>query len=423
MSICVVGINHKTADVAVREKVYFPFDKLSLYLRDLLQGACAREAVLLSTCNRSELYCQSDNIDAVFDWFCAQTSLTRQQLEPFVYKRLDQEAVAHIMEVACGLDSMVLGESQILGQMKAAFSESCTVSAVDALFHRLFQQVFSVAKEIRSATAIGACPVSVASAAVHFVQQNHPHLNQANVVLIGAGEMTELLIRYLQKVSMLSSLSIVNRSVDKATQLVSSWGGRVYALDELHEALTHADVVFSATGLATPLVTKEIVAQVLPRRHHKPLIFIDIGVPRNVDPAVAELAHTQLYCIDDLKVIIEKNRQGREHAAVKARELIYKESMAFMSSVHSFDKVSNTIRAYRRQIEAICREELIKAKQNLRAGMNPHDALDAFAYAFTKKLLHSPSVQLRQAGAEGKLELLRLATQLFSIPDAEVTER
>lgn len=418
MSIFVIGINHKTAPVALREKVYFALDKVGLYLQDMLSQGVAREAVLLSTCNRSELYCEADDIRAARGWFCAQTSLPRDEVEPSLYVYKEEDAVAHMMQVACGLDSMVLGEPQILGQMKEAFSESCAVNAIGTSFHRLFQQIFSLAKEIRTATAIGACPVSVASAAVHFVKQQTAHFAEANVVLIGAGDTTELLLRYLS-MHLVKPMTVVNRSLEKAAALVNEFGGHVYGLDHLSDALSQADIVFSATGSAVPIVTKKIMADVMDRRADKPMTLIDIAVPRDIEAAAGELPLVQLYCIDDLKVIIEKNRQGREHAADKAREMIRNKSTDFMTELKSLDKVTHTIRAYRGQIEEICRAELLKAKQQLRQGADAALVLDMFAHAFTQKLLHAPSVQLRQAGAEGRFELLRLAKQLFSIPDPE----
>jgi glutamyl-tRNA reductase len=419
MSIFVVGINYKTASVALREKAYFAFDKLTLYLQDILNQGVANEAVLISTCNRSELYCDSDDIHGVRDWFCNHVSLTRQELEPALYIYRDEEAVAHMMRVACGLDSMVLGEPQILGQLKEAFSEACAAGSVSTLFNRLFQQIFMVAKDIRTTTAIGACPVSVASAAVHFVKQRMIDFQEANVVIIGAGDTTALLMRYLQS-HLTKAISLVNRSLDKAESLMEGFAGDVYGLDQLANALERADIVFSATSSASPVVTKEVMKKVMQARQMKPIMFIDIAVPRDIDPDVSELANVQLFCIDDLKSIIEKNRQGREHAADKAYELIQTKSRLFFAELKSMDKVAHTISAYRGQIEAICRAELLKAKLQLHQGADSMVVLEAFATAFTKKLLHSPSVQLRQAGAEGRFELLKFAKQLFSIPDPEV---
>jgi glutamyl-tRNA reductase len=420
MSIFIIGINYKTAPLTLREKVYFALDKLPLYLQDLLSREIAQEAVLLSTCNRSELYCRASDIAAVRDWFCEQTLIPRHELEPALYIYRNEEAVAHIMQVACGLDSMVLGEPQILGQMKDAFSESCSANAVEASFHQLFQQVFSIAKEIRTTTAIGACPVSVASAAVHFAKQNTQLFNEANVVLVGAGDTAALMMRYLKN-HLQKPPALVNRNIGKAAALAEDTGGKVYGLDEMAEALSQADIVFTATGSAHPVVTKEIVTEAMKRhKHTRHLMMIDIAVPRDIDPAVAELEGVQLFCIDDLKVIIEKNMLGREHAADKAREMIRERSAAFIAEIQSLDKVAHIIRAYRGVIEEICQAELLKAKHQLRKGIDPAQVLESFAYTFTNKLLHTPSVQLRQAGVEGRFELLRFTRQLFAIPDKEV---
>lgn len=418
MSIFVVGINHTTAPVTLREKIYFATDKLPLYLQDLLNRGDAYQAVLISTCNRSELYCEAADCGRLRDWFCAQTQSSREEMDAALYVYRDEEAVAHIMRVACGLDSMIMGEPQILGQVKEAFSESCTAGAVSTSFHRLFQQIFSVAKEIRTVTAIGACPVSVASAAVHFVKQKVPVFQEANVVLIGAGDTTELLLRYL-KTQIATAVTVVNRTTDKAEMLFSQYGARVYGLDDLPAALASADIVFSATGSVLPIVNQAVVSQVMQQRAGTPLMFVDIAVPRDIDPAVAEIENVQLYCIDDLKAIIETNRRGREHAADKAHEMIRKQSIDCIAEFRSFDKVAHTIRAYRGQIEEISMTELLKARQQLVRGVSPEEVLDSFANAFIKKLLHTPSVQLRQAGQEGRFELLRFAKQLFAIPDAE----
>lgn len=420
MSIIVIGMNHKTAPLALREKVYFETEKLALYLQDIIQSGFAHEAVLLSTCNRSELYCDTDDIKAVHDWFYAQTNdCKREDLDAVLYTYRDEEAVRHIMNVACGLDSMVLGEPQILGQMKAAFSESCTAGAIGALFHRLFQQVFNTAKEIRATTAVGACPVSVASAGVHFIKQIDADFSDARVMLIGAGDTTELLLKYLTP-QLSHPIMLVNRTLEHASSLIEEFGGSVYSMDKLDVALSNADVVFSATGSANPIVTKEIVAKAMQQRcASRELLMMDIAVPRDIAADVADVPGVKLHCIDDLKLIIERNRQGREHAADKAYELIGARSNSFLQQLQSHERVANTIRAYRGQIEQVCRLELSKAHQLLRQGVDPEEVLEMFANAYTKKLLHAPSVQLRQAGAEGRFELLNYAKQLFSIKDPE----
>lgn len=418
MSIFAIGLNHKTASVTVREKAYFPLDKVSLYLQDLLNQGLANEAVLISTCNRSELYCEATDVAAVCQWFCAQTTLKPEEIGAMLYCHQDEAAVAHIMQVACGLDSMILGEPQILGQIKEAYSESSTAGAVGSTFHQLFQQVFTTAKEVRTSTTIGACPVSVASAAVHFVNQR-VSINKANVVLIGAGDTTALLLRYLQS-HLDKPVTLVNRSIEKAEEMLGNFGGRVVGYDLLPMVLSEADIVFSATGSAIPVVTRSIVEQAMQMRRKASLLLVDVAVPRDIDPDVAMVSAAELYCIDDLKSIIETNRKGREHAGQKAREMIAQRSREFMQMLAANAKVSHTIKAYRGQIEEICMAELGKARQQLEAGHDPALVLDGFARAFTKKLMHAPSVQLRQAGAEGRFELLKLAKQLFAIPDAEI---
>lgn len=419
MSIFVIGINHKTASVALREKVYFSLDKLTLYLQDLLNRGIAREAVLLSTCNRSELYCEADNVAALKNWLSAQAAISVAELDAVLYVYQHEEAIAHIMQVACGLDSMVLGESQILGQLKEAYSESCTADAVGPTFHRLFQQVFALAKDVRTTTAIGACPVSVASASAHFAKQQTENFAESKVLLIGAGDTTDLLLRYLGA-HLRQPLTIINRSADRALALAEQFSAKTLAWEQLSAGLSEADIVFSATGSALPIVQHALVKSVMATRVDRPLMLIDIAVPRDIEASVAEIPNVTLFCIDDLKTIIERHRQGREHAADKVLELIKQRSVALFAELNSFDRVAHTIRAYRGQIEEICQAELLKSQQQLLQGMNPADVLDMFAQAFTKKLLHAPSVQLRQAGAEGRFDLLTFAKQLFAIPDHEV---
>ncbi|OGT34800.1 MAG: glutamyl-tRNA reductase [Gammaproteobacteria bacterium RIFCSPHIGHO2_12_FULL_37_14] len=417
MTIFVIGINYKTAPVNVRERVYFALDKQGLYLRDVLSCSGIHEAILLSTCNRSELYCDADDLDIAREWFCTQTTLARSILEPLIYSYQNEDAIAHIMQVACGLDSMILGESQIFGQIKEAFSESCTAGAVGTLFHRLFQQVFSVAKEIRTTTSIGACPVSVASAAIHFAKHKISEFSQANIVLIGAGSMSELLLRYLKGQSV-GSVTLVNRT-EKTLSLLEEINGKVAKLEQLESTLANADLVFSATGSATPIVTQAMISAVMNARMNHSLVLIDIAVPRDIESSVGDLENVQLYCVDDLKVIIENNRQGREHAANKVREMIHEKSIECMKELQSIENIKQTIQVYRGQIEDLCQTELVKAKQQLQRGIDPSQVLDEFARAFTKKLLHVPSVQLRQAGMEKRVELLSLARQLFAIPESK----
>lgn len=419
MAIFVIGVNHKTAPVAVRERIYFALDKLPLYLQDLLSAGVAKDAVLLSTCNRSELYCEAEDYNLVHDWFIAQTPIPAQELSSALYHYEGREALAHMMEVAVGLDSMVLGEPQIFGQMKTAFSESCAALAVGPAFQRLFQYIFSIAKEIRTTTAIGACPVSMISAAVHFAKKKLPQFADKTVGVVGAGETAQLLLRYLTDMIQ-KPILLINRQPEKAFLALQHLKDRVHVcgFEGMPKLLQRADLIFTMTGSAKPILHRAMFDS--KRDHTHPLTLIDIAVPRDVAPDVANVAHVDLYCIDDLKNTIEVNRQGREHAATKARERIQQLSLEVFAEYQSFDHVAYTIRAYRKQIEDICSDEIRKAELMLAKGKDPRLVLQAFAYAYTNKLLHEPSVQLRQAGVEGRFELLRYAKQLFAIPDLEL---
>lgn len=408
MPILACGINHKKAPIALREKVVFLTEKLPLYLNDLLTQENISEAVILSTCNRSEVYCNMSDVARVIDWFCSQHQIARHEIEPYMVYYHDQAAVEHIMNVACGLDSMVLGESQILSQMKQAFSESCAAGSIGPLFNRLFQQVFSVSKEIRTNTAIGACPVSVSSAAVQFIKDKIEHkLDQCDMLLIGAGVTIELILRHLKN-NWPKRLRIVNRHVENAETLAKRHDCEVIDLKALSTILPETDVIITATGASSPIITPAMI-----NKRQKPLWIIDIAVPRDVLPIVGDLDQVNLYSIDDLKNIIQKNLTGREHAADKAREVIKQKSQAFMTWLHSLDLVATTIKSYRRHIEDLCHRELSKSMRQLNRGDDPVLVLASFAHALTNKLLHTPSVQLRQAGDEGRLEFLQLVQQFF----------
>ncbi len=412
MPILACGMNHKTAPIALREKVVFTQDKLALYLNDLTTHKNIHEAVILSTCNRSELYCSTDDVNAVIEWFCRQHSIARNDIASSMYFYHDLDAVQHIMRVACGLDSMVLGESQILGQMKEAYSESCATGTVGPLFNRLFQQVLGVAKEVRTHTAIGACPMSVASAAVNFIKKTvSMPFDQAVLVLVGGGITIDLALRHFKHTSF-KKIIIANRTIENVTLLAEKYVAQVINVTELSSVLSEADIVISATGSAKPIITKSMI-----QTRAKPLYMMDIAMPRDIDVNVLDCEHAHLYAIDDLKEIIQQHAQGREHAAEKAHDMITQKSFEFMMWLNSLDKIATTIRAYRKQVEDLCHIELTKAKRQLKRGDDPSEVIATFAHALTNKLLHTPSVQLRQAGYEGRLEMLQLAQQLFAIPD------
>ncbi len=414
MPIIACGINHRTAPVALREQVVFAPEKLALYLQDLAGGENVHEAVLLSTCNRSELYCVTDHPDhaaRLTDWFCRQSHATHVDLRAAFYCYTDLAAVQHIMQVACGIDSQILGESQILGQLKTAFSESCAAGTVGSQFNRLFQEVFAVAKEVRTNTAIGVCPVSVSAAAVRFAQQQLTGITTADVLLVGAGLTQELVARHLAPLKP-ARLTISSRSIASATALAAQYHARTVELMRLPEALAAADIVITATGSPQPIITP---AMLTARR--KPLHCIDIAVPRDIDPACAALPHIFLYSIDDLRDAIQQGFSHREHAAQKAREVIATRSAHFMAWLTSFAAASSSIRTWRSEMEKVCQAELMKYTRQLQRGENPADVLQAFARAMTQKILHTPSVKMRQPALASRHDMLEFARELFALPD------
>jgi glutamyl-tRNA reductase len=353
-------------------------------------------------------------VQRAIEWFTRQHLVPPAELHSVLYCYLDEEAVRHMMSVACGLDSLVLGEPEILGQMKNAFSEGCAAGSVGSLFHRLFQQIFSVAKEVRATTAIGACPVSIASTTVNLLKQNaQKSLHEASILLVGAGDTIELMLRHLLNHAP-QSITLVNRDHEKAKILAGKYASNSGLMIELPKLLTEVDIVVSATSSTLPIITKNMLT-----KRTYPLLMVDLAVPRDIEEAVGELPHVRLFSIDDLKSIVKEHIHGRAHAAEKAREVIDKKSKDFTLWMRSLDKVAFTIRAYRKQIEELSDEQLTKAIRQLNQGENPAHVLTSFAHTLTNKLLHAPTVQLRQAVFEGRFELLELAQQLFSIPELD----
>jgi glutamyl-tRNA reductase len=419
MDIIVCGMNHNTAPIALREKVAFPQEKLSYYLNELQVQENIKEAVILSTCNRTDIYCVEKDVNKLINWFCNQHPLSCAEIQSHLYIYRGKQAIEHIMQVACGLDSMVLGEPQILGQLKSAYSESCISGAAGTLFTRLFQHIFAVAKEVRTNTAIGACPVSVASAAVKLVKQKSLDLEGSAILTLGSGDTIELVLQHLEK-CVFRKLFISGRNAESVMRLASEYGGEALCYTQIEKNLLNADIVISATASALPIIEKAMVERVLKSHPQKKILFVDLAVPRDIDPEVNSLAGMHTYCIDDLKDIIQQNRLGREHAAEQAKAMIQVKCEEFLAWQASLDLVGQTIRAYRGQIEEICFAELAHATRALNRGADPLQVLHTFAHDFTNKLLHSPSVQLRQAGAEGRLDLLQLAQELFALPLARV---
>jgi len=418
MPLFTLGINHRTAPVDIRERVTFGPDVLNDALRELVAAPEVTEAAVLSTCNRTEIYCHLEGGDVpVIDWLCRFHALSRDQIEPYLYSLPDQQAVEHMLRVAGGLDSLILGEPQILGQMKEAYQAAGNAGSLGGLLQRLFQHTFAVAKEIRTDTAIGSSPVSVAFAAVSLAKQIFGELDEQTVLLLGAGETIELAAQHLHE-NRIGRIIVANRTSERAHALASQFAGYAISLDEIPAHLAEADIVIASTASPVPLLHKDAVKQALKARKHRPIFMVDIAVPRDIDAAVAELSDVYLYTVDDLQEVIEENLRSRQEAAKQAEEIVEVQASRFMGWLRSLDAVG-PVRAYRERAEAQRDEVLEKARRQLRAGKPADEVLQFLANTLTNKLTHEPSVQLRTAAFEGRSDLIETARVLLDLPPAD----
>ncbi len=417
MTLLAVGLNHRTAPVAVRERVAFPPERLGEALTELARLPGVEEAAILSTCNRTELYCglAAGGAEPVSDWLVRFHRLGGHEVAPYLYRHRDREMVRHVLRVASGLDSMVLGEPQILGQVKDAYEAAVRAGTVGPVLGRLFQHTFAVAKQVRTDTRIGASPVSVAFAAVRLAQQIFGELERRAVLLIGAGETMELVARHLHEAGV-ARVVVANRSVARARELARPYGGEGIGLPEIPERLAEADIVISSTASPLPILGKGAVERALRRRRHRPMFMVDLAVPRDIEPEVGELDDVYLYTVDDIEQVVQEGLRSRREAAAEAEEIVEAQTERFMAWLRSLGAVG-TIRALREAGERAQAEALARARRALAGGAPPEEALALLAHTLRNKLLHRPTVALRQAAAEGRGELLEAARALFGLPD------
>jgi glutamyl-tRNA reductase len=418
MALVALGLNHQTAPVALRERVAFPADATTPALAGLMAEPGVREAAILSTCNRTELYCTVDEgAEAVpAAWLHRHQDLTHGRVDEFLYRHHDADAVRHLFRVATGLESMVLGEPQILGQVKDAYALAREAHTLKAPLERLFQNTFSVAKRVRSDTRIGANTVSVAFTAVRLAERVFTDLREACVLLIGAGETIELAARHLTEAKV-RRLIVANRTLENAQTLATRFGGYAIALADLGKHLAEADIVIASTASREHVLSRAQVAAAIAARRRRPMFLVDIAVPRDVEPSVAELDDVYLYTIDDLRQVIDENMRSRREAAREAEAMIELSVEHFMGWWRSLD-VHNPVVDLRRLAEASRDDTLAKAQSLLARGKSPEEALAFLANTLTNKLLHAPSANLRAAALRGDAELLRAAERLFD-PDAD----
>lgn len=419
MHLVTYGINHTTAPVAVREKLSFDADKLPLALASLMLNDSVIEAVIVSTCNRTEIYCHLDEDydNSVLLWLHNFQQQDANALQSYIYHYEGADAVRHLFRVACGLDSLVLGEPQILGQLKTAYTQALNAQALGKSLGRLFQHAFAVAKQVRTDTAIGNSPVSVAFAAVSLAKQIFSNLADSTALLIGAGETIELVARHLFD-NGIKRLIIANRTVERAHMLASSVNGYAISLSEIPAHLAEADIVISSTASQLPILGKGTVESALKQRKRRPIFMVDIAVPRDIEAEVGQLEDIYLYTVDDLHDIIEENLQSRRDAAKQAEEIIDTQADHFAGWMRSQDAVP-VIRAIRDQGQLLSMQAVDKALRQLEQGMNAEMVMTELARTLTNKLLHEPSRQLRLSAFESDENnpMIDAARRLFNIKD------
>ncbi|MBK1699695.1 glutamyl-tRNA reductase [Thiococcus pfennigii] len=417
MTLLALGLNHKTAPIDIRERITFGPDIIAGALRSLTERAGIDEAAILSTCNRTEIYCaiHPPAEEGVKAWLGSFHGMESERISPFLYTHVDQGAVRHLLQVASGLDSMVLGEPQILGQVKSSFQTACDCGTVGKLLGRLFQHTFSVAKQVRTDTAIGSSPVSVAFAAVSLARQIFSDLSNQTALLVGAGETIELAARHLRQ-HQLGRIIVANRTIERAHALAEQFNGFAIGLTEIADHLPEADIVISSTASPLPVLGKGTVERALKKRKHRPIFMVDIAVPRDIEPEVGELSDVYLYTVDDLQGVVDEGMRSRQQAAEQAAEIIEVHTEEFMCWLRSLDAVG-LIQDYRRRAEQVRDEVLVRALRQIEGGKPAADVLGYLAHTLTNKLLHIPSTRLRQAGREGNLELLNAANELLQLSE------
>jgi glutamyl-tRNA reductase len=419
MTLLAIGINHQTAPVALRERVAFAGDALPGALAALRRLPQVREVALLSTCNRTELYAVADDDGrALCDWLATHPE-DGGDLHAYLYRHSGGDAVHHLFRVATGLDSLVLGEPQITGQVKQAWAAARAAGTIGSRLDRLFQHAFVTAKRARTETRIGNSPVSMASVAVRLAQDSFARPQDSVVLLIGAGEIIELAARHLAQAKV-KRLLVANRTYAHAQDLAARHGGVALPLDELERHLFLADIVFSATASREPVLHRDQVAAALAARKHRPMLLLDLAVPRDIAPDVAELDDAYLYTVDDLDRAIEDNRSSRREAA-EAAEAIVELQVARYTEALAAGARNEPLKRLRAHGDAVRAELLAKAKQQLAAGQRPEAVLESLAHGLTNRLLHAPTTALRDAAVAGDAELIRAVTRLLPIGEGETS--
>ena len=418
MNLITLGVNHETAPVDIRETVSFTTERAQVAINELKSQSLIAECIILSTCNRTEIYCilkEDKTHQHIQDWLHAFFELELSALTPYLYLHHNLDAVKHIMRVSSGLNSLVLGEPQIFGQIKDAYNAARKANSINRTLENLFQHIFKTVKQVRTDTAIGSSPVSVAFSAVALSKQFFGDLSKQTALLLGAGETIELVARHLTEAK-IGNLTIANRTFERAHNLAESVGGYAIQLDEIDSHLHEADIVIGSTGSPNAILKKEQVVQALKKRRNTPMFMVDIAVPRDIEASIGQLENVYLYTVDDLQEIIESNKASRQTAALEAEEIIELQANNFMAQLKATQQVNPLIKVYRQQAMVLKKEALDHALHQLEQNVNPEEIIKLLANQLTNKLIHTPTSSLHQAGIEGNKTLIKCAKNILICP-------
>ncbi len=419
MGILAYGLNYRTASLDLRERVAFPEDSIGAALRQIKHDVSGlSEAAIISTCNRTELYCaiEAGAEPNLHRWLADHRPVTPSELTDTTYRHWDQDAAKHMIRVASGLDSQVLGEPQIMGQVKTAYEIAHDSGTMGPELKLLSGIIIRSAKEVRTQTEIGRNPISVAYAAVSLAQQIFENLSTKKALLIGAGETVSLVADHMIGQG-IGDLTIANRTLSNAELLAAKSGAAAIQLTQVAERLADFDVVVSSTGSSLPVVGKGAVEAAIKQRKHRPMFMVDIAVPRDIEAEVAELPDVYLYTIDDLTQIVETNVQQRREAAASAETFVIEGAEEYLRERRRRQS-QHLVTDFREQAHAVQSAALSRALRDLQNGADPEDVLSRFASNLTNKLIHAPTQAMRDASADGRTDLLEYLRRIYALPDA-----
>ena len=418
MTFNILGLNHNTASLVIRERLTFSNDEILYALDQINAIESVNEVVILSTCNRSELYLSADEkgLAQVESWLIDYKNIN-EETATHLFTKCNEEAINHISRVACGLDSMILGEPQILGQLKEAFRIAQDAGTIKDKLNPLFAHVFSVAKKIRTNTAIGKSPVSVAYAAVTLANQFFAGFKQHTALLVGAGMSIELTAKHLKNKG-IGRLFIANRDFEKAQKLAKKFDGYAIDLTDIDGILEVADILISATSSQQYVVSKSQISRAIKARKRRPIFAVDIAVPRDMEPSIADLEDIYIYTIDDLEKVILEGQANRQEAAIEANNLLLEESSRYIEKQKVLT-INSKIVALREYGEKIKQEVLKQSYKELKKGDNIEQVLEKNTSILINKLMHLPNIKLKKAAEESDIESIQLISKLYDLDDSE----